>query len=215
MTYAKAIVFILSVLASLAVLPLSTQATALTYNLLAHETACFYTWTDVPEKKIGFYFAVQRGGNFDIDVHVKDPQGKTIIQADHENLSDYVFTAIHTGEYEFCFSNAMSTFTDKLFDFEITVEHEARPTTKTTGNELTEKTSVLEDSASRVGYFLTEISRNQKYLRTREHRSANTVISTESRMYWSTLIESVAIIGMACLQVVVIKGFFSTKKGGV
>jgi len=32
-----------------------------------------------------------------------------------------VFTAQHAGEYSFCFSNDMSTFAEKIVDFEITV----------------------------------------------------------------------------------------------
>jgi len=36
----------------------TVDATALTYNIGAHEKACFYTWADVPSKKIAFYFSV-------------------------------------------------------------------------------------------------------------------------------------------------------------
>ena len=32
-----------------------------------------------------------------------------------------MFTAQHAGEYSFCFSNDMSTFAEKIVDFEITV----------------------------------------------------------------------------------------------
>lgn len=38
--------------------PSTTEATALTYNVHANEKACFYLWSDVPGKKVGFYFAV-------------------------------------------------------------------------------------------------------------------------------------------------------------
>lgn len=36
------------------------DATALTYNVAAHERACFYTWVDAPKKKLAFYFAVSK-----------------------------------------------------------------------------------------------------------------------------------------------------------
>jgi hypothetical protein len=36
----------------------TAEATALTYNVGAHERACFYAWADVPKKKLAFYFAV-------------------------------------------------------------------------------------------------------------------------------------------------------------
>lgn len=34
------------------------EATALTYNVAAHERACFYAWANEPKKKLAFYFAV-------------------------------------------------------------------------------------------------------------------------------------------------------------
>lgn len=41
------------------------SATALTYQLSAHEEACFFTHVEKKDSKIAFYFAVQSGGNFD------------------------------------------------------------------------------------------------------------------------------------------------------
>lgn len=52
---------LLLVLATIHTLLLSTvEATALTYNVAAHEKACFYLWADIPKKKMSFYFAVNR-----------------------------------------------------------------------------------------------------------------------------------------------------------
>ena len=39
----------------------------------------------------------------------------------HERQLDSVFTAKEAGEYKFCFNNEMSTFAEKLVDFEIAV----------------------------------------------------------------------------------------------
>jgi len=64
---------------------------------------------------------VQAGGSFDIDYEVKDPQGKVILDGTKERQGDFVFTAQNAGEYSFCFSNDMSTFAEKIVDFEITV----------------------------------------------------------------------------------------------
>jgi hypothetical protein len=64
---------------------------------------------------------VQAGGSFDIDYEVKDPQQRVIMDGSKERQGDFVFTAQHSGEYSFCFSNDMSTFAEKIVDFEITV----------------------------------------------------------------------------------------------
>jgi emp24/gp25L/p24 family/GOLD len=41
-----------------------------------------------------------------------------------ERQGDFVFTANDVGEYMFCFNNEMSTFADKMVDFEIAVSQD-------------------------------------------------------------------------------------------
>jgi hypothetical protein len=65
---------------------------------------------------------VQAGGSFDIDYEVKDPHQKVILDGTKERQGDFVFTAQQSGEYSFCFSNDMSTFAEKVVDFEISVQ---------------------------------------------------------------------------------------------
>jgi predicted alternative tryptophan synthase beta-subunit len=104
-----------------------------------------------------------------------------------------------------------------LIDFEISVENEARPQFQkdASGKEQPETLSEMEESILRIGGHITNIARTQKYFRTRENRNSATVTSTESSIFWFASLESLAIISMACLQVFVIKSFFSTKRGGV
>lgn len=64
---------------------------------------------------------VQSGGSFDIDYQVTGPLDKVILDGTKERQGDFVFTAQSIGEYSFCFSNEMSTFAEKLVDFEIAV----------------------------------------------------------------------------------------------
>lgn len=64
---------------------------------------------------------MQSGGSFDVDYDVTNPQQREVLHGEKERQGDYVFTAQETGEYKFCFSNEMSTFADKMVDFEIAV----------------------------------------------------------------------------------------------
>lgn len=43
------------------------------------------------------------------------------MEGEKERQGDFVFTATEVGEYRFCFDNSVSTFSDKVVDFEITV----------------------------------------------------------------------------------------------
>jgi hypothetical protein len=113
------------------------------------------------------------------------------------------------GEYAFCFSNQMSTYTTKMIDFDITVQNDrsgVKAEFPTADN--AKALSPLESSLYKLSGWLSDISRNQKYIRTREHRSFETVQSTESRIFWFGLLESGLIVGMAVLQVFVVKAFF-------
>lgn len=64
---------------------------------------------------------VQSGGSFDVDFAVTAPGGKIVQDGTKERQGDFVFTAQSTGEYSFCFNNEMSTFAEKMVDFEIAV----------------------------------------------------------------------------------------------
>lgn len=46
---------------------------------------------------------------------------RVIMEGEKERQGDFVFTATNLGEYRFCFDNTVSTFSDKIVDFEITV----------------------------------------------------------------------------------------------
>lgn len=124
------------------------SATALTYKLTPNEKACFFTFVQEKGAKLAFYFAaspsqtfpssndqvrrvltcrafghlqVQSGGSFDVDYNVVGPGDKVIMDAQKERQGDFVFTAKEAGEYRFCFDNDMSTFAEKVVDFEIAV----------------------------------------------------------------------------------------------
>lgn len=116
---------------------------------------------------------VQSGGSFDIDWVVTDPTDTIVIDGERERQGDYIFTAHHTGEYSFCFSNDMSSFSEKLVDFDIMVESEPRPVAPAKPTALTEQTSSLEESIYKLSGSLSSIQRTQKYFRTRENRNVS------------------------------------------
>ncbi|KAL9110758.1 MAG: hypothetical protein Q9227_004750 [Pyrenula ochraceoflavens] len=184
------------------------SATALTYKLPANEKACFFTYVDSHPSKVAFYFAVQSGGSFDVDYSVVGPNDRIILDGEKERQADYVFTANDVGEYRFCFNNDMSTFAEKMIDFEIAVENEAKTSLPQKQGTSPEHTSQLEDSIFKLSGQVSTINRMQKYFRTRENRNFSTVQSTEKRIFQFSLIEVVMMVGMAGLQVFIVRFFF-------
>jgi len=195
----------------LALLGLATTAysTALTTILTANERLCFYADIDKAGEKIGFYFAVQSGGSFDIDFEIKDPNEKLLLDGQRERQGDYVLTANTIGEYSFCFENDMSTVTDKLVDFDIMVESEPRREAPAKPGQLQEQTDGLQESIYRLNSQLMSIKRTQKYFHTRENRGFSIVKSTRNRLFWYAVFETLAVIAMAMLQVYVLQTFFT------
>lgn len=160
---------------------------------------------------------VQSGGSFDVDYTVIGPGDKQILSGEKERQGDYVFTAQSTGSYSFCFSNTMSTFADKYVDFEITSE--ANPGTSSSllpqkSGAPAEQHDQLEDLVFKVSGQLSTVNRMQKYFRTRENRNFSTVRSTEKRIFQFSLIEVVMMVGMAVLQVLVVRFFFQGARKG-
>ncbi|KAG0353197.1 hypothetical protein BGZ54_002358, partial [Gamsiella multidivaricata] len=155
---------------------------------------------------------VQSGGSFDIDVEVDGPSQKQILKLEKERQGDYVFTANEIGEYSFCFSNGMSTFAEKVVDFEISVEHEKRPAQadqKEKGQGPQAQAEAMDESLFRLSGELGRIDRMQKHFKTRENRNFSTVVSTENRIFWFSLTESALIVAMSMVQVYVVRTFFS------
>lgn len=179
--------------------------------LAANERSCYYADVDGVGEKVGFYFAVQSGGSFDVDYVVMDPDDRVLLEGSHERQGDYIFTANKIGEYSFCFENEAS-MSDKLIDFDIMVESEPRRIISSQQQPLKEHTSSLEESAYKIQGLLSSITRTQKYFHTRHHRNYSTVVSTQNRIFWFTLLESGVIIGMSLLQIWILKTFFS--RGG-
>jgi len=140
---------------------------------------------------------------------------RIVLDGTKERQGDFVFTANEIGEYRFCFDNSISTFADKLIDFEISVENEPRIANIPTRQGSTpEQTSVLEESVVKISGLLSSVSRQQKYFRTRENRNFSTVRSTEARIWNFSLMESGLMVGMAALQVFVVRMFFTGGRKG-
>ena len=81
------------------------------------------------------------GGNYDVDMELTDPHGKSLYKDSKKQYDSYTWTTEVPGEYKFCFSNEFSTFTHKVvyFDFQA---GEEKPLTKNMGDHHTAMTQV-------------------------------------------------------------------------
>ncbi|GMM30943.1 Erp3 protein [Martiniozyma asiatica (nom. inval.)] len=186
------------------------SATALTFVLGPNQQECFYTINAKPSN-IGYYFAVQAGGSFDIDYTIKSPSQQIIVSEEAQRQGDYLFAAEEIGEYEFCFSNPMSTYTDKVVDFEIRVEDEELEEYKASLPDAPKENVQLDGIQQSVAIIeekLDALSADINKYKTRTNRNQSTVQSTEGRILWFTFFDLVIMLAMAVFQIGVVKYFF-------
>jgi len=139
---------------------------------------------------------------------------RVILEGEKERQGDFVFTANEVGEYRFCFDNTVSTFTDKVVDFEIAVENEARSQLPQRAGASPEQLSGVEETILKLSGQVSTLTRQQKYFRTRENRNFSTVRSTEKRIFNFSLMEVIMMVAMACLQVFIVRQFFTGGRKG-
>ncbi|QSL64919.1 hypothetical protein MERGE_002223 [Pneumocystis wakefieldiae] len=176
------------------------KGTVLTTQLPPSKKQCFYAFVDDVGKKVVFYFAVRSGGSFDINYQIFDTNKNIIFNGVKEKQGDIEFNAKYKGEYMFCFSNEMSTLTDKILDFQISVENEERAVLPDSGGNINEQTETLDDYLLRISKVFARIRDSQKYLNLRENRNLSTVQSTEARIFWFSIAESILILIVSVLQ---------------
>lgn len=185
-----------------------TLASTITFPLAANSKECFYTFNTQSHTNIGYYFAVQSGGSFDVDYYIKSPDGKIIVSEEKQRQGDYVFNANQVGEYEFCFDNSMSTFAEKVIDFELrdndatnVAELPAIPK----GNKAVEGMQAIVDS---IETKLARLTQSMHYYKTRMNRNQSTVKSTEGRILIFTFFDLAIMLAMAVFQIAVVQFFF-------
>lgn len=188
-------------------------ASPLTFNLPAKEKACFYIFTQKANTQVRYYFAVQLGGDFDVDYQVKGPSGRVISGESKQRQGDFVFNAEMVGEYEFCFLNEMSTFAEKVVDFEIKHEGDAQSQFKAlmpapSNQKPQQHVEGMKKTADQIDRQLDELKYALQYYKTRNNRNQATVRSTESRIYYFSILEVLLMVGMAVLQISIVQYFF-------
>lgn len=188
------------------------NATALTFVLPANDKQCFYAFNNRQNSNIGYYFAVQAGGAFDVNYTIKGPNRAVIVEMEKQRQGDYLFNADQIGEYEFCFDNEMSTFAEKVIDFEIKTEDdlEAKKIKANLPMAPTENSAVenMQTLVETIEQKLSTLENALNYYKTRNNRNQSTVKSTKNRIYWFSLFDLGLMLAMAAFQVMVVKFFF-------
>ncbi|XP_017061636.1 transmembrane emp24 domain-containing protein 3 [Drosophila ficusphila] len=183
-------------------------AVEFTFDLADNAEDCFYE--EIKKNSSAYFeFQVSAGGQLDVDVTLKDPQGKVIYKLEKATFDSHQFVAETTGVYTACFGNQFSAFSHKIVyvDFQVG-EEPALPGVDEHATVLTQ----METSSQAIHKGLNDILDAQTHHRLREAQGRKRAEDLNQRvMVWSSL-ETAAVILIGLVQIMVLRNFFTDRK---
>ncbi|KAF9930498.1 p24 complex component [Linnemannia zychae] len=170
----------------------------------AGERRCFFETLE-KEDNLHVTFQVGEGGHLDIDFWLTDPNDTLVNDALKDASGSFNHQATIPGKYEYCFSNAFSTVTDKTVGFNAMVYKPYKP-------DATHKADPLENEIRELAAGIQEIRNEQEYTLARERTHRNTAESTNSRVVWWSLFQSGILFLVCVFQITYLKRFFEVKR---
>ncbi|KMZ09359.1 transmembrane emp24 domain-containing protein 3 [Drosophila simulans] len=184
------------------------SAVEFTFDLADNAVDCFYE--EIKKNSSAYFeFQVSAGGQLDVDVTLKDPQGKVIYNLEKATFDSHQFVAETTGVYTACFGNQFSAFSHKIVyvDFQVG-EEPALPGVDEHATVLTQ----METSSQAIHKGLNDILDAQTHHRLREAQGRKRAEDLNQRvMVWSS-VETAAVILIGLVQILVLRNFFTDRK---
>ncbi|KAF9540120.1 p24 complex component [Mortierella hygrophila] len=196
-------------LRKLALLVVATLVTiqsvaAFSIDVPPQEQRCFVEMLD-KDDNLHVSFQVGDGGNLDIDFWITNPGGELVEDARRSPSETFNHVALTKGRYEYCFSNAFSTVTDKTLSFNVIV-------VKAYVEDTTHKADPLANELRELAAGIEEIVNEQEYTIARERTHRNTAESTNWRVMWWSLFQSGILFVVCAFQITYLKRFFEVKR---
>ncbi|RSH81533.1 p24 complex component [Saitozyma podzolica] len=143
------------------------------------------------------------GGHLDIDFYVVEPRGEVVYTNFKEPQGTFSLTAEVAGRYTYCFSNEMSTYARKVLSFNV---HGVLYV----GDD--EHIAPVESEIRDLSSGLQMVKDEQAYLVVRERVHRNTAESTNSRVKWWAIVQTVILFSVCAWNVHYLKSWFEVKR---
>ncbi|KAG8982114.1 p24 complex component [Tulasnella sp. 425] len=171
-------------------------------DLPASKKECFFEDLHANDK-MTVTFQTGGSGNLDIDFWLKDPLGGTITKHDRQSTGSATITADKDGRYVYCFSNEMSTVSDKEVSFNvhgvIYVADEG-------------VVAPIEREIRNLAIGLQSVKDEQEYIVVRERTHRNTAESTNDRVKWWSIAQTILLFAVCGWQIYYLQSFFEVKR---
>lgn len=188
--------------AVLGLLAWSWLAGAHMIDVPAGKKECFFEDLHVHDKMTVTY-QVGGGGHLDIDFWLSDPINIALNKRLRESEGTASITAEKDGRYTYCFSNEMSTVTDKEVSFNvhgvIYVQDDGT-------------VAPIEREVRELAIGLQAVKDEQEYIVIRERVHRNTAESTNDRVKWWSIAQAIVLVAVCGFQVYYLQSFFEVKR---
>ncbi|BGP52757.1 hypothetical protein JCM8202_004391 [Rhodotorula sphaerocarpa] len=177
-------------------------AYAHTIDLDAGAKECFFEDLHT-EDKMTVTYQVAGGGHLDIDFKLTGPGNRVMNEQRKRDTGTYSFTAENDGRFTYCFSNEMSTVSGKTVSFNVHgvmyVEDDGH-------------TAPIEREIRQLSAALEAIKDEQEYIVVRERLHRDTAESTNDRVKFWSILQTVMLIAVCGWQIFYLKRFFEVKR---
>ncbi|KAG9317259.1 COPII-coated vesicle protein [Chiua virens] len=142
-------------------------------------------------------YQVGEGGHLDVDFWLADPEGNVLSRHLRHTTGSTSITAEKDGRYEYCFSNQMSTMADKQVSFNV---HGIIYI-----SEDEDIVAPVEREIRSLAIGLLAVKDEQEYIVVRERRHRDTAESTNDRVKWWSVLQTVVLFSVVAWQIYYLK----------
>lgn len=194
------------VLLSILSVRVQSKSTELTFELPDNAKQCFHEDL-VAGTKAAIEFQVVTGGYYDVDMTLYDPRQSVLYQGVKKQFDTHQWTASMSGQYTFCFSNEFSTFSHKLVYFEFVAgDEDPLPNIDHAAASAMTK---FEAAAENIHENLNSIFDALTHYKLSEAKGRKRAEDLNSRVFWWSAMETIAVVLIGAIQVWTLKSFFS------
>jgi len=148
-----------------------------------------------------------------IRVVIKDPLGNVVLEQDADEAGSVMFTSTIGGEHLVCLKTSTNSWfgASRTFRFQLEFQTGVQATDY---SELAkqEHLSAIEVEVRKLNDRVRAIRAEQDYQKSREEEFRNTSESTNSRVMWWSVIQTLVLVASGVWQIFSLKGFFKQKK---
>lgn len=191
---------------------LSHEVQCIRFNLAPHTKRCLKHEMYANQLAVGEY-DVSSLKDTQVDMTITDSKGYPALKRDNiEGKGKFAVTSDNVDYYDLCFSYTSSLPSTQLQAREIFVDFRVGVEAKSYDEPGEDKLSEVEKDLSRIQDLTNAIISDFAYLRKREREMRSTNESTETRLFYQTIISLIILVVLTTWQVLYLRTYFKARK---